>query len=276
MLLSFSCLGADSLCITSTPPVKSYPTISFYGESSLYNVKAINVELSNSEIESIDSTQERDFDTLFLAGYGNSLEAGNLTNNDYPIVGWRVRRKASTESLYTLLAEINDPAIVNYIDYTANNGIEYTYTVYSLSSNNNSEGQGVSSTGMTDFWGWILTDGVSSFLFDVELNSSDVQIRQDYKVFETYQEFPVVRFGNRLYKVGDLSTIPYYLNENEITIDISILNSLETFINNKQVKTLKNSFGENFLVVTTDMSWKHNDPLLGQLLTVKFSYTQVG
>lgn len=274
MFLSINALGSSELS-TAIPLKKAYNTILFEGECYLDDFQLKKVELSDTEIEGITTARTWDINTLLLAKFEDNVEAGNLVNSGLPITKWVIRRKGDNESLSTLLAEV-DYSLTNttYVDYTPSNNVEYTYTLYAKSGD--TEGLGLEVLSMADFFGWILTDNNgTSYNFDMEVDSENIQTVQDMKVYDGYNEKSTVRFGNRNYKTGSLKTIPYTINGNDITIDYNLLTEIETFINNKQAKTLKHSSGMTLNVVTHDFSVKYFDKIQSQPYTINFKWMEV-
>lgn len=274
MLLSYSVLG-DAELNTAIPPKKEYSTIKFSGECILDNIHVQNVELDDQTILNIETEQQWGVNTIFLANFEDTLEAGNLQNSDMPITHWRIYRKKSDEQLYTLLAEIPfDKAVSEYIDYTPGNQIEYEYKVHPVS--NGTEGNPIAGISMADFFGWILTDGNTTYTFDMEVETENIQSIIDLKQYENNTQYPAFRFGNRQYDKGVLRTIPGTINGNIIQQTAEDLENLKTFINNKQIKTLKNSKGQVWQVITHDFNYKFMDKTSDQIAIISFAWTQVG
>lgn len=218
-----------------------------------------------------------DFNTIFLANFENTLEAGNLTNSDLPITHYRIYRKETGEGLYTFLDEIAfNPDQAIYIDYTAVNGVQYDYGVRSVSSG--TEGQLIQGVGIVDFSGWILQNesGTILYNFDIEIESGNIQTVINMHKYENNTKYPVVAFGNMNYQEGSLQTLPLSINGNDYEQSIDYLETLRNFINNGEVKILKNSKGSIWKIVTYGYSYKLMDKTIEQYATISFSFTEVG
>lgn len=292
MLLGVSPLSVGVMQ-TAIPPAKSYNQVQFIGECTLDNIHLIKKILTDEEIKYINTTtltlpgiagyflgseQKWDsFNTIFLANFENTLEAGNLTNSDLPITHYRIYRKETGESLYTFLDEIAfNPEQAIYIDYTAVNGVQYDYGVRAVSSG--TEGQLIQGVGIVDFSGWILQslDANTLYNFDIEVESGNIQTVINMHKYENNTKYPVVAFGNMQYEEGSLSTIPLTINGNDYTQTSDYLETLRSFINNGEVKILKNSKGSIWKIVTYGYSYKLMDKSIEQYATISFSFVEVG
>jgi hypothetical protein len=272
VLLSLGCLGFGGL-ITAFPPKQIFSDIRFIGACHIDNFHVQNIELSDADIESITDEQVYGMNTIMLANFEDSAEAGNLINDDLPITHWRIYRKKEGESLFTLIGEVPISSIESkYLDVLAVNQVPYDYEVKAVSSG--IEGDGIEGDGMVDFYGWILSDIESDILyrFDIEIESSDIRVLRDMHRYDNYSEKPAFSFGKKKYKEGSLTTMPLSYDSLECTLET--LNELEAFINNGEVKMLKNTKGELFYVVTYDFRYKYTDETSEQIYTITFSFAE--
>ena len=132
---------------------------------------------------------------------------------------------------------------------------------------------------LEDFFGWSLSsieDYPTIYQFDLENQSSDIKVEDDYKLYKTYQQYPSYKFGNSLYKTGNFKTIPYtYSHVTKLfTTDVALLNNLISFINNKQEKILTTASNESFRVVTNGAKYKYYDKIPEQPYTLSFDFIQ--
>jgi hypothetical protein len=278
MFLGLNILGADSVCVTAIPPKIERTGVKFLGESYIDNAHAQNIELSDDSIKNITTLQTWIINSIFLANFEDSLEAGNLLNHDLPITHWRVRRRRSGDTLTSLMAEIPiADSDSSYKDVQVQNGITYEYQVYPVS--NGTEGNPIGGVGMATIeYGWVLSNetGTTSFLFDVEIETSDNNVVTDVKKIETLAQFPTVSKGKRRYHEGKITCMPYQIINNNYSFDLETLDALEEFVNNSETKILRNSFGQVFKVQTSDFSYKFMDKISGTPPTVTFSWSQIG
>ncbi len=267
-------------------------------------VANLNTVVSNSEVFIVFNTFDTDYgyhqvadnftesstkadyeqvwnqNTNFLANYENTLEAGNISSS---AIGWRIKRKAEDFDLFTILYTYDDISLTSYTDYLPRNNINYTYSVYALS--NYGESLGLEETSSVNFYGWILTDGIVSYKFDMGLNgieTNNINNNKNQHVYENYTQYPVVSFGQQNYKTSSLKTIPYFLSdsisETSLCYEINetVRQTIEDFINNDNEKWLKNTAGEIFKVVTFNFNYKYLDQIQSQPHEISFDWIEVG
>jgi len=273
MFLSIHALGHGTYS-TALPPKHSYQNVYFYGECTLDNIRAVETEISDGVLQNLNTQQEWDAYTLFLANFENTLDASQFILN-MPITHLKLKRRKTNEFVYDTIYEIEyTQPDGSYIDLMPSSGVEYEYALYPL--NNGIEGRAVITTGMVEFDGWILTDGTNTYIFDLEVQADEVRTLLDYKKYDNYTGYPVINFGNRQYDEGGLSTIPYSFNGNDFVFDINTLDQIKNFINNKQPKTLKNSKGRSWKVVTYDYTEKYLEEYVDIPVVISFKWTQIG
>ena len=147
MLLSFHALGGDARLTSAIPPKVQFTDIKIHGECTIDNMHLRNLVISNDDIIAQDF-YDWDFNTVLIARFDGSLEAGNLTNSDMPITAWRIYRKKKGELIYKLLVELPfNPTLAAFTDVTARNNVEYDYEVRPVSEG--TEGNGIQLTQTT-------------------------------------------------------------------------------------------------------------------------------
>ena len=280
MLLSFHGLKNDTGLVSAIPPKKLYKTTIFLGACSLDNIHVQDLVLTNGQIDTIyQSNQEQTWDydhTILIADFEDTLEAGNLTNSDMPITSWIIRRRKSGSLIFQDVAEIPyDPTVSSYVDFTPRNNNEYEYAVYPV--HNGTEGNPILGVGIVSFFGWTLSNltGTTLFKFDMELDSGNLQTIRKTNIIENNTQYPVVSKGKSQYQTGSITCMPYEITNNEIDISLNVLESLETFINNNDVKILRNGKGQAWKVQCYDFSYKYLDKIASQPYSIQFSWVQV-
>lgn len=262
---------------SAIPPDVSYDTIKIYGEAYIDELAVSNIDCGD-----LNSKAQIEWETyrILLAHFDNSLEAGNFTNSDLPITKWRVKRRKVGETLFKQLAEIPKiDGISFYIDNTAKSGVSYEYAIFAVS--NELESNPIRGIAMTEFFGWILsnTSGTTSYLFDVEVTTDSISVVKKFHTYENNTTYPVISSHQQKYKQGSITTIPYEYNNDVFTVDNTILNALETFINNEETKILRNGSGQVMEVYTSNFNFKYYDQIVEdnqQPYTITFEFIQVG
>jgi hypothetical protein len=262
-------LRANTLLVSPIPSDESYTTLKFNGEINVDNVCITSETYTEEQItEAAEQTWDSN-NIKMLANYEDKLEAGNIENGDNPIDHWRVYRRRPTENLSTLLCEIPyDYDNTSFTDYTPRNLIEYIYTLYAVS--NDTEGQGLEVTAMTNWYGWIISNDydielgatpTSYYTFDLDNKSGNIEVKRGYTIYENYTQYPAIRFDDRNFSKGSLTTLPYEWNNNEIDCSLDILEEIVTFLNNKETKIIRNSKGQWWRGVTIDASYQLKDEI---------------
>jgi hypothetical protein len=217
-----------------------------------------------------------DYYTRFLANFESSLSSGNFSSY---IGGFRLKRLASDGSLYQTIDDF-EVTELTYADMKGRNSITYSYELFSLDVNGN-ESLGTSTTATLDSYGWFLTDGTNIYKFDMGadgVTTGAISVNKDFYVYENYSTYPTVGFGNRNYKTGTITSIPYSYSTTtqEYTFTVNLLNELKTFITNGEIKWLKNTKGEIFKVVTANFAYDYIDNVPDQPYEISFDWTEIG
>lgn len=209
----------------------------------------------------------------FLANFEESLQAGNW---NFEILSFRLKRLASDGSLYQTLGDFSN-TILYYDDFTQRNNVDYTYELYTVDEDGN-EDLGTSITSSLDFFGWFLTDGTNIYKFDLETNSGSINSNTDMQVYENYTKYPTISFGIKDYRSGKITTNPYSYNSTSLTYNfaLALLDEIRDFINNQEIKYLKNTKGEIFKIITSNFSYSYDDKLNNPIYSISFDWIEVG
>lgn len=255
---------------------RPYNKISLIGNGVFDGVHAKKRVLSDQEILDIETQEVFGVDTVFVANFEGNLEAGNYTTVSKPITKWRVRRKKVGNFTPKLLSEL-DVSFANYTDNLQANRTDYEYQVSPLASDG-TEGAPITSILQSDFFGWYLCslDNQTVYKFDMNFESDSIALNMDVAVFQGFTQYPTTRTGKRKYRSGGLTTMPYHINGQEITINNGLLRQVEEFVSNGETKLLKNTSGDIFKVQTSEFSYKYMDVYDEQPYTINFKWTQVG
>lgn len=312
MLLGLNALGEDAYSFNVLPKRKSQVGVKIYGESVIDAVNFLKVELADEDliydassyvpfldsgtnnIELSDGNifnvitsigqPEFGFNSIFVSNFENTLESGNLTNDDTLITTWMIRRQIVGESLNPKLVELSvasNPS--GYTDVRVSNRTNYTYTVAPVSGSGNTriEGIGLEGVGYVDFFGWILSDTSANpvtYKFDMEVDSNDIKVNKGMKMFENYTKFPSFRFSNMEYRSSSLKTIPYVFDDvtGNYNFTDSNLKEIVAFINDGNEKILRTPSGDVLRVVTSNASYKYMDATYQQISTLNFDFIECG
>lgn len=256
----------------------AFDKITIYGQQTVDFTWVKNVVLSDAEIESIliNNTPVWDSDTILLANFDNSLNAGNIVNLSSPIVKWVIQRQDESESLRQTVASLPNTTS-QYFDYTVAGNKEYQYFIFPITSTETGEPLATENIS-TNFYNWSLTDPITNtvFLFDLNLESGDISNEIDRTEYQTYTKYNKISRGVRDFIRGSVNCIAGYINVNgEYQSPISYISELKSVINNGNVKYLKSRKGDIWAVDTYGFKYKYMDDIKDQPQQISFEFTEI-
>ena len=264
-------------------PTSTHSSLQIMGECIIDHFHVYERQFTEQEIIDADTETETTFGvfTDYLARYENSLEAGNISAGGVAITNWRLRRLDLGTNTSKIIAQSLPKSQLEFTDFFARNKERYTYSVFAVTANGEGLGQ-VSNEVELNFFGYIFTDGVTSFKFDRDfdgLDTSSVDSNKDYAQHDTNTQFPVIIYAtDREYATSTISALPFRIGDDGETpvTDRTTLEELRAFIHNEQEKTYKNTAGELYQVNTVEFSHDYPDNLDGEVHTVRFDVIQTG
>jgi hypothetical protein len=279
MLLKLNALGGDSVTNSAIPPKKSYSKIKILGESYVDELHVQDKEISNTDIVNTTVQVSWGTDTILLAHFDNNLEAGNYTNSNLPITSWRIVRRKFGNLLYDTLAEIANDGTTSYVDFKPSSNVNYEYGIQAISDG--TTGNIIVGEMSMSFFGWKIhsQDNLTSFSFDMEIDTDSIQVNTDRHQFNTYSQYPTISRGKQKFLSGRITAMPYEVINNDIEVTNNVLESLKEFIENGQPKILKNGSGQTMLCDCFNFNYKYRDKLENngqQPYTISFDFVQIG
>jgi hypothetical protein len=269
----------------------AYQKIVLYGDSLtdyvwVHNVTdtqaTINSTLSNTFVPTWDSN------TLLLAPFTTNINGGKSTDFTGEILNWWVYKKTINDSILSLVAVI--PATQNsLIDYNVLNNTDYQYTVFAETSDYLSTPM-QSSVVTTSWWNWSLigmkpsdtsnlyyADTDNIWLFDTNLTSDALTQNLATYTVENFTQYPKVAQGKRNYVSGGLECLinNYDVSTGKYTDTITMQNTFREFINNGEMKLLRDRKGNAFIVQTIANEFNYVDDSNEQITKIKFSFIQI-
>lgn len=255
-----------------------YDTSIYLGQGTFDGAHVRNITLTDAQVNAIQTEESFGANTIYLANFESNTQAGNYTSLTKPIYSYLIERRKVGDSKYTIL--FNIPASYNITqvkDYIARNKQQYEYAIFPVATDGTIGSSSVAYSQL-NFFGWFLTneDGNICYKFDLQNQSDTIQRNEDFTTYDNYTEYAYTSQGKRLYKSGKLVTMPYVLNGCDITIDKSVLDIIESFINDKSPKYLRNTAGDIWKVMTHNFSYKYMDEIVSQPYTISFDFIQIG
>lgn len=237
------------------PQPSSYTGVRFNGQLILDNVHIINNKLTEEEFNAIpwDNTPTWTGNTIILSTFENQdLNAGNIGAISENILGFNLLRKASGDTKFTQIDTVADPSASQFIDYTANNRMSYSYDVVGYTENFLAEPLEGSITTDFDFYYLIDPTESKSYRFCLEVNPQEINTNDNVSVTTTMGQYPTVTKGNNKFRSSSVVAIAEESIDvnGEIVQPVSYIEELEETVNNTNSKIFKTPKGEVFRVQT--------------------------
>lgn len=269
-----------------------------YNKVTLYGKGAFNYVWTTDIIESqtvIDATTSAtyvptwDDDTMLLANYVNGYNGGTLTSlNGEAIENWVVYRYSETDNISIYIATI-PVSQTNIVDYNVRNGKAYKYVLYASSAHYRSLPITTNSFVDAVWQGWMIADVSPSplyddiyiadadnlWVFDTALTSDSMVSNMDKYQIDNFTQFPKISTGEKNYISGGLTA---YINNptNGIYSDtVTMQEKFRKFLNNGNVKLLKDRKGNVMFVDTNSGETSCVDESYEQITKVQFTFIQV-
>lgn len=275
MLLSGVFLGKGFTNYIQPLPVASvYSKITFYGNNIIDDIHVQSRLYTDAEVQAllINDVPPWDGYTIMLSQFNlSNLQAGNIISLDSTITNWSVYRKATDEKISKNLATI-DVATTQYMDYTAQANKTYIYDIFPQTA---TQIGGALETAqiLANFYGVYLIDSNTGevYMFDLNLTTTDVTNEIDVTTYKGYSKYNGYTFGDRNLLKASVTAYAGTSNINGVlTSNISYIDSLKTFINNKKEKYFKFRSGQMIKVVTMNFKYKYQDNIGIQPYIVTF------
>ena len=238
-------IGLDYIGITPFDNHASYSP-NFYSVD-LKSCIVDEIYISNRGDILDSSKQNWGLDTYLLARFLGNLEAGNVGLGGLEITNWRIRRREIDGINYKLLATIPETETENfqYLDYTPRSTITYEYDVTPLAGDIEGVPISVQITFKFDYW-WI-TDGTETYPLYLNLEVSDINTNQQRHIYEGFDEFPTISYGDMEYDSGTITAI---ILDEHLRESPNYRERFKQFIINKKPKILRNPVGDVWIVDT--------------------------
>lgn len=226
-------------------------------------------------------------DTMLLATYENSINGGNITSLQENVVSWLVYRLDRSSSTLKFIAKL-PVAQSSLIDYMVQNQKEYQYVVFPETASY--LGAPMESAFVTtDWWNWSITDLIATettnlykadtentWLFELDIASSDITHNFDAQLIETMAQFPKVSIGEQNYISSGLNCyLGNVSNAQYINDTPDKQQQFRDFVKNGRLKLLKDRKGNAYIISIISSSFQNNDSLQEQPTKISISWVQL-
>jgi hypothetical protein len=285
LYLSGSFLGLSVFQKVEDIPIRRvYSKIRIYGSGTVDNLQILDKELTNTEIEDIDTSEELGWtsNTLLLAKFDGNLIAGNIDSGEIveTVENWQITRRESDSSVLTVLDTI-DVSELSFVDYTCQQDKNYIYDVFPLTDTQICQVLETEEI-ETDFWGWYLigTDSDdTTYVYHLDLNVSfgGYQTEEDFTEYENFTQFNAFAKGLRKFIRGSLSAIAGTITTStgDFLQTVDYIYDLQNRIQDISTKILKSRKGEIYKVKTHGFTANPvNDGIKSQPYIIKFDFIE--
>ena len=265
---------------SNIPLRHTYQKIRIYGNATIDKLQIKNIEMSDEDLQNIIMTDNSiwDINTLAMAEFENDLIAGNISNLINPVTKWQVNRREVSGSTFKVL-DVVDVGVSEYIDYSAQHGKNYIYSLFATSENEQSEPLECEEI-ETDFFGYYLISEEEGkvFKFDLNVQSGTKQYQEDVTIMDNYTEYPSIAMGRRKYFTSSISCICGTVSINgQLQQSNEYVSELRDFILNSKNKIFKTRRGEIYKVFCSNYSEQQlDDGIKEQVILISFNLTEVG
>lgn len=244
ILIGYSTFG-DEYFSDDLPSVNSITYAEFSGSI----IDEISIRKNDQSTSSIKETWQSD--TILLALFQNSLEAGDINNDGVNIASFKVKRRLSTDLDSIDVGEVTYSASqlsYEFYDYTQPNG-NLIYTIVPVGENG-LEGTPFNTNVTSSFSGIFLVDkdtnDVLAFDKSFNLGTVDSTLNQNRTILETFSKFAQVIYGQTSYETFTLTTV--LLPDDGSQSNAKYLDVLNKFIMSHSPKVLKFDNGKIMVV----------------------------
>lgn len=282
MFLSGAFLGYSYFAKAVQFPVPAaYTKIQFFGDIIVDAVHILNYTMTEEECNAVDPLILPGWtdNTIALANFTYTLQAGNILNLTESITGWDIYRKVTGETALKYIGH-NGATEITFDDFYASANKNYQHVIFPITSTQIGEPI-VTNSVSADFYGWFLvgedSGGTYVYKFDMNLDFGGYQNAEDVTEYETYNKYNAFAKGSRDFLRGEIQCLAGEIENSsgEFLQPIEYMDTLRTRINDSTTKTLKSRKGEIYKVKTRGFSMTPLDNAIGsQPYMMGFSFIQ--
>lgn len=261
--------------------------------TSVISDKFNRIELKNMELDEIyvskDTSvsnllkQEWDANTVLLGKFENSLECGNISNNNISIEFILIKKRKKSDLTWKDVVKLyfnDENSRCEYIDYLVEANEAYEYALVPMTSG--VMGDFIVSDIICEFEGTFIFDKKNSYQLLCNLEYGEIQNNIPSTVSTTFSKYPIVIYsGETEYKSGQINGLLLSFE----SIDSSDINyviekkykdSFFKFLNNKKTKILKDGAGRYYMVAILDPVESPVNNLNQAISNVSFTWVECG
>lgn len=224
-----------------------------------------------------------DYDTMLLATFNNTLEAGNVSNEGREIEYLRFKRRSKNRLKWTTFAQLSystHQTHYSVFDRLVQGQEEYEYCVVPVSQG--IEGRETIQDVVCDFDGLWLVDNEMGYKLMYDLNYGSISYTQQTAVLETLEyQYPFFMTNSINYKRGSITAkIVTTKSADDMIVDFyserQLRERMFEFVSNRKPKILKDFLGRYYLVMLSGVRETPDSRFGGGLVDVSFDWMEIG
>lgn len=224
-----------------------------------------------------------DYDTMLLATFNNTLEAGNISNEGREIEYLRYKRRSKNRLKWTTFAQLAySPHQTHYgvYDRLVQGQEEYEYCVVPVSQG--IEGRETIQDVVCDFDGLWLVDNDMGYKLMYDLNYGSISYTQQTAVLETLEnQYPFFLTNSINYRKGSITAkVVTTKSSDDMIVDFyserQLRERLFEFVSNRKPKILKDFLGRYYLVMLSGVRETPDSRFGGGLVEISFDWMEIG
>lgn len=220
--------------------------------------------------------------TIFLATFNGTLEAGNLSMGDSEVDKLRFKKRKKGSLQWLLIDEVDyDASQITYTIYDrlARSNIEYEYCIVPVTGN--TEGNIISNSIVALHEGLWIVDKDNSVNIFCEVDYGQINHHTNTNVFELLDnKYPIAITGELDYSSGSssgrlIAKESWDKHKMDYDAELRLRENVIKFMKNGKPKIMKNNTGRYYLIVAKDVVEKPYD-LDDASVTISFNWVEVG
>lgn len=273
-------LGGGFLTSAISPAATTpYNYVKLNGEATVDKLRVLRTCLTDTQLDALTVTETYtwDLDTLLYAEFSNDLDAGNADTAE-AVEGFILLRTRTGDTLSETISADIDADVSGYYDYTAKRDETYTYSILPY-TNNYVLAPLVTNSVDVDYCKVIIIDEVTgeSYLFDLNLDFGSISTNNGRNKYDSnYSTYPAISRDQKLYDEGSISCLMGYMSDDTYVDTTSYLDDLRSFINNGNIKVIKDRKGIVKRVDTYNFQYSIEENISENPTKVSFEFTEVG
>lgn len=225
--------------------------------------------------------------SVMVANFNTGINSDDSTGLTSIVKKWSVYRQKIGSSVQEKVISV-DKDTLEAEDYLVSTNSSYRYRVYP--ETDTEIGVAIISDDTKTCWrNWVVlglkktsndniysVDNNNVWLFDYNLQSSEISQSLNKNVYEGFTKFPKVSKGNRNYLTGNINCLIGKFINSKYYDSKDMIDRWTAFVNSGDKKILKDRKGNLYEIEITESSFKYEDVTSNQIVSISFKWIQIG